>query len=162
MGTPRPDKAEDLDGLRRLGERARSSGLRTALCHGCFDLLHVGHVHHFHEAAALADLLVVSVSADAACVKGPGRPLYGVADRTGLIAALEAVDHVHAAEDSSPMRVIEALRPDVYVKGPDYARNPCVRLRAESALVERLGGRTVFTDEAVTASSTALLRRLHA
>jgi len=162
LGAYRRDKAVDLAGLEGVGARARASGLRTALCHGCFDLLHVGHVHHFHRAAALADVLVVSVSADAACVKGPGRPLYGIADRTGLIAALEVVDHVHAAEDSSPMRVIEALRPDVYVKGPDYARNPCVRLRAETALVERLGGRTAFTDEDVTASSTALLRRLHA
>jgi bifunctional ADP-heptose synthase (sugar kinase/adenylyltransferase) len=57
--------------------------------------------------------------------------------------------------------VIRAVRPDVYVKGPDYADRPCVRVRAEAALVEELGGRIAFTDDAVTASSTDILRRIH-
>ncbi|MFF8764565.1 adenylyltransferase/cytidyltransferase family protein [Nocardiopsis dassonvillei] len=161
MGSARQDKALDLEGLSALSGGAREAGLTVALCHGCFDLFHVGHVYHLSQAARLADVLVVSVSSDGACRKGPGRPAYAAADRAVLVAALEVVDHVHEARGRGPADVIRALRPDVYVKGPDYAESPCVRVRAEAALVERLGGRIAFTDDAVTASSTDILRRVH-
>ncbi|RKS08146.1 rfaE bifunctional protein nucleotidyltransferase chain/domain [Nocardiopsis sp. Huas11] len=155
-------KPADLEELRRLSERTRAQGRTVALCHGCFDLFHIGHIHHLARAADLADVLVVSVSSDTACAKGPGRPAFPSADRAAVVGALAMVDHVHLARGAGPTDVITALRPDVYVKGHDYARRPCVRLRAETALVERLGGRTVFTDDAVTASSTDLFRRFHA
>ena len=152
----------DLEELRRLRARTRARGRSVALCHGCFDLFHVGHVHHLARAADLADVLVVSVSSDTACAKGPGRPAFPASERAAVVRALAMVDRVHLARGAGPTDVITALRPDVYVKGPDYAHRPCVRLRAEAALVERLGGRTVFTDDAVTASSTDLFRRFHA
>ncbi|MFE1077090.1 adenylyltransferase/cytidyltransferase family protein [Nocardiopsis alba] len=151
-------------GLTALTERARearNAGFSIALCHGCFDLFHVGHVHHLNRAAELADVLIVSVSSDEACRKGPGRPVYRSEDRTALVAALEMVDHAHTARGRGPMDVIRAVRPDIYVKGPDYATRPCVRVRAEAALVERLGGRIAFTDAEITASSTEILRRAH-
>jgi len=161
VSRPRTDKVVDLAEFAQTAERARAAGRTVALCHGCFDLLHVGHVHHFDQASRLADVLLVSVSADSVCAKGPGRPAFTLDERMAVIAALEAVDRVCAAPGPTAIEVIRAVRPHLYVKGPDYRHCPGARLRAEAAVVEELGGRLVHTDDRVTSSSTELFRRFH-
>ncbi|WP_188195051.1 adenylyltransferase/cytidyltransferase family protein [Nonomuraea sp. SYSU D8015] len=153
------EKIVELAWLTRTARETREAGRRLALCHGCFDLVHIGHVHHLGQARQLADILVVSVSSDVTCAKGPSRPAFGLAHRMTVIAALEAVDYVCASPAATAVEVIRALRPDFYVKGPDYARCTDDRLAAESRAVQELGGRTVFTDALVTSSSTDLLGR---
>ncbi len=123
----------------------------TVLAGGCFDILHIGHVAHLKAARALGDRLVVALTADDFVNKGPGRPVFSENVRAELLRELRCVDEVIVSHEPVPNTVIQAVRPQVYVKGREYAgRLP------EQALVESLGGRVEFTDTAVF-SSTALL-----
>ncbi len=130
-----------LSGPEELGARGRAyrrQGIRVVFTNGCFDLIHPGHVALLRAARALGDRLVVAVNSDASVrrLKGPGRPLNALADRMEVLGALDCVDHVVPFEEDSPSLLIEALRPEVFVKGGDYTRATL----PEAPLVERLGG----------------------
>jgi D-beta-D-heptose 7-phosphate kinase/D-beta-D-heptose 1-phosphate adenosyltransferase len=90
---------------------------------GCFDLLHVGHVRYLDAARRRGDCLLVAVNADATvrALKGPGRPVLGLDERMRILAGLASVDYVVAFDEPTPRELLEALRPDVLVKGGDYA-----------------------------------------
>mgnify|MGYP001611000993 CR=1 FL=1 len=92
-------------------------------CSGCFDLLHPGHVLHLQTARTYGDLLIVTLNADARvrALKGVGRPVLGLKDRLLLVASQEAVDYVTWFEEETPDQIIDIIRPDVYVKGAEYA-----------------------------------------
>jgi rfaE bifunctional protein nucleotidyltransferase chain/domain len=136
---------------------------RVALCHGCFDVLHFGHINHLEAAATLADRLVVSITADPYVGK-PGRPVFSADERARVLRALSCVDHVVVVAAPDALPVISALRPDVFVKGSDY-RSPqrdhrrAVQFRAERDLVMSYGGAVDYTSEAAF-SSTGVLDRL--
>jgi rfaE bifunctional protein nucleotidyltransferase chain/domain len=106
----------------RLAERLRAEGKRLVLANGCFDLLHVGHVRYLEAARRLGDVLFVGINGDAAVarLKGRGRPLMPAVERTEMLAALRAVDHVVVFEDDTADALIAAVRPDVHAKGTDY------------------------------------------
>jgi len=111
--------------LQELAERAaeiRAAQRRLVLTNGCFDLLHVGHVRYLEQARDLGDALVVAVNADESvrALKGVGRPLNSESDRAEVLAALECVDFVTIFPALRVTRVIEAVRPAIYVKGGDY------------------------------------------
>ena len=108
--------------LTTRAEEIRANRRRLVLTNGCFDLLHVGHVRYLQQAAELGDVLVVAVNGDESVrsLKGPGRPLNSEEDRAEVLAALECVDFVVIFPDVRATRVIEALRPAIYVKGGDY------------------------------------------
>ena len=136
-------------------ERERSRGRRIVLTNGCFDLLHAGHVHLLDRARAEGDVLVVAVNSDASIrrLKGPERPLVSEADRTRVLAALDAVDAVVVFADDTPQALIEALRPDVLVKGGDYAVSQIVG----ADWVVAHGGRVATIPLVAGRSTTALV-----
>ncbi|UZD55795.1 bifunctional D-glycero-beta-D-manno-heptose-7-phosphate kinase/D-glycero-beta-D-manno-heptose 1-phosphate adenylyltransferase HldE [Caldimonas aquatica] len=107
--------------LARVRE-ARARGERIVMTNGCFDILHAGHVRYLAEARALGDRLVVAVNDDAsvARLKGPTRPIVPLEDRMAVLAALAAVDWVVPFSEDTPARLIDAVQPDVLVKGGDY------------------------------------------
>ena len=136
-------KLVSLDELPALREALDSAGEEVVLCHGIFDLLHPGHVAHLQQARALGDRLVVSVTADEYVRRGPGRPVFEQDLRVQTLAALACVDHVVLSEEATAIPVIEALRPDYYCKGREYAEpaeTQSQNFEAESARVEALGG----------------------
>jgi D-beta-D-heptose 7-phosphate kinase/D-beta-D-heptose 1-phosphate adenosyltransferase len=137
--------------------RAQRRGERVAFTNGCFDLLHVGHVRSLEQARALGDRLVVAVNTDAsvAASKGPGRPLVPARERAEVIGALACVDWVVLFAEPTPLRAIEALRPDVLAKGGDWALDAIVG-RDE---VERRGGRVVRLREVPGVRTTAIVER---
>jgi rfaE bifunctional protein nucleotidyltransferase chain/domain len=106
-----------------LVERVRRSGGRVVAAGGCFDVLHAGHVSLLRRARSLGDCLVVCVNGDATvrARKGPDRPLNAVQDRVRVLSALDCVDAVTVFDEPTPAEVIDRLRPDVWVKGGDYA-----------------------------------------
>ena len=110
----------ELDLLPALPDGRRP---RIVFTNGVFDILHAGHVHFLRAARALGDILVVGVNSDrsAAALKGKHRPINGQHDRLALVAALEPVDHVLLFDEETPREAILALRPDLHVKGGDYA-----------------------------------------
>lgn len=99
------------------------SGKKLVFTNGCFDILHIGHVRYLQEARSCGDFLIVGVNTDRSVreLKGPERPLQNEEDRAQILAALEAVDGTVLFDDETPIKLIEAIRPDVLVKGGDWA-----------------------------------------
>jgi rfaE bifunctional protein nucleotidyltransferase chain/domain len=115
-------KLHSLDELVAAVDTRRRRGRKIVFTNGCFDLLHVGHAVYLAQAKALGDLLVVGVNSDASVrrLKGPRRPVIEETHRLWMLAALEAVDLVGLFEQDTPREMIEALSPDILVKGEDY------------------------------------------
>jgi rfaE bifunctional protein nucleotidyltransferase chain/domain len=148
-----------LDDIVRRLEVPRREGRRIVHCHGCFDLMHIGHIRHLEAARAMGDVLVVTVTADAYVKKGEGRPAFTEEERAESLAALACVDFVSINREPTAAAAIRRLRPDYYVKGP-VAEDPGGRsasLRLEIETVRAVGGDVRFTHEGVF-SSTALLK----
>ncbi len=99
------------------------NGKKLVFTNGCFDILHVGHVRYLQEARSCGDLLVVALNSDRSVreLKGPTRPLQTEQDRAEILAALASVDYTFIFDESTPLKAIEALNPDVLVKGGDWA-----------------------------------------
>lgn len=102
--------------------KSNRRGKKIVFTNGCFDILHVGHVRYLKEAAALGDYLVVGLNSDASVkrLKGPTRPVQNQSDRAEILAALSFVDYVCIFEDDTPLKLIQATRPNVLVKGGDW------------------------------------------
>ena len=132
---------------------------RVVFTNGVFDVLHTGHVALLEAARAEGDALVVGVNSDASARrlgKGPDRPVVAEAERARLLAALAAVDCVVLFDEDTPLALIRLLRPDVLVKGADYAREAIVGAKD----VEGWGGRVVQVPLVKDKSTTGLLERL--
>lgn len=112
----------DHESLIDVVAEARARGSRVVFTNGCFDILHAGHVAYLEEAKALGDYLVVAVNDDDSVrrLKGEERPIVGIEDRMAVLAGLAAVDWVAPFADDTPLALIEALLPDVLVKGGDW------------------------------------------
>ena len=147
-----------LEGESLLAEvdRRRDAGQKVVFTNGCFDLLHVGHARLLRRAAELGDVLVVGLNSDASVrrLKGPTRPLNDESARAELLAALECVDVVTIFDDDTPLSLIEAIRPDLLVKGGDYRPEEVVG-RDE---VESWGGRLALIPLVEGHSTTNLVR----
>ena len=146
---------EDLPAMVR---RARAEGKRIGFTNGCFDLLHQGHVRLLEAAARECDLLVVGVNSDAsvARLKGRSRPIVPSAQRQAVLAGLSAVGLVCEFEEDTPLEMIEAIGPDVLVKGGDYAAGSIVGADE----VMRRGGRVVTPVFVPDASTTKIVERI--
>lgn len=151
----------DLDGLAEFCAAHRSAGRRVVLCHGCFDLLHIGHVRYLEAARGLGDVLVVTVTPDEMVDKGPGRPAFGAGQRAELLAALRCVDAVGINRWPTAVPTIQMLRPTVYAKGAEYraaADDADSPVGQERAVAEAVGGQLALID-GEKFSSTAILTR---
>ena len=150
------DKIVSLAEVPTRIEALRQDGLTVAHCHGVFDLLHPGHVEHLEEARRLADVLVVSVTSDNYVNKGPGRPIYGIDHRLKMLASLEIVDLVFQSNSPSALVAIDHVKPDFFVKGPDYQSlddDITGNITLERNQVEKTGGSLVFTQAPSMSSS---------
>ncbi len=139
---------------------ARASGRRVVHCHGCFDIVHPGHIRHLKFARSLGDVLLVSISGDAGIAKGEGRPLIPQELRAENLAELDCVDWVYVEPRPTAAGLLAEVQPDVYVKGREYEFNADPRFQAERDAVERAGGRVVFSSGDVIFSSTALIEAM--
>jgi D-beta-D-heptose 7-phosphate kinase/D-beta-D-heptose 1-phosphate adenosyltransferase len=130
--------------VEQLIARVRASGGTVVATGGCFDLLHIGHLATLQAARRLGDCLIVCLNSDDSVrrLKGPDRPLTSQTDRARLLAALDCVDAVVVFDEPTPESVLSWLRPDVWVKGGDYADGGPDLPEAE--LVKRWGGQTVI------------------
>jgi rfaE bifunctional protein nucleotidyltransferase chain/domain len=161
LRAPAPGTVVTLDALLEARALWRAAGRVVAWTNGCFDVLHAGHLASLEAARGFGDVLVVGLNDDAAVtrLKGEGRPLVPAVERAALVAALRPVDHVVVFADDTPEAVLDALRPDVHVKGADYAP-PGGKPVPERALVEGYGGRVEFIPLVPGRSSTSLIQAL--
>ena len=156
-----------LDAALERVSRWRGEGQQIAFTNGVFDVLHVGHVAVLEAAAAEGDRLVVGVNSDASVRrlgKGDDRPIHGQANRARLLAALRCVDAVVVFDADTPLALVQAIEPDVLVKGGDYdpaclnPNDPCYMVG--SAEVREWGGRVVAVPLVPGESTTATLQRI--
>jgi rfaE bifunctional protein nucleotidyltransferase chain/domain len=120
-------KIQGRKDLRNICESLKAAGKKIVFTNGCFDILHKGHVRYLRRARRLGDILVVGVNSDSSAGKiKPGRPVNSEKDRVEVLAALSMVDYVTIFTESTPYRLIKALRPDVLVKGGDWKKEEIV------------------------------------
>ena len=138
--------------------RLKAEGQRVVMTNGCFDLLHPGHVTYLSQAAALADVLIVAVNEDASVtrLKGSDRPINGIDSRMSVLAGLRSVSYVVPFSEDTPARLIEAISPDVLVKGGDYAIN---EIAGHEHVLEN-GGEVIILDFVEGFSTTATIKRI--
>lgn len=148
------DREECVAFRTAAGER----GQLVVFTNGCFDLVHRGHLDLLRRAKALGDLLIVGVNGDESVrrLKGAGRPIVPAGDRAELLAALEPVDRVVLFHEDTPAQLIEALQPDVLVKGGDYALDEIVGRDT----VEKRGGVVRALPLLPGRSTTSLMERI--
>jgi rfaE bifunctional protein nucleotidyltransferase chain/domain len=135
------------------------AGHRLVFTNGVFDILHAGHVLYLEQARNLGDMLFVGLNSDASAKllgKGPGRPVNTAEDRAEVLSALRAVDGVIEFDEATPIRVIQALRPDIHVKGGDYLAGDL----PETPIVHGYGGEVVILPFLPGRSTTAVLKAL--
>jgi D-beta-D-heptose 7-phosphate kinase/D-beta-D-heptose 1-phosphate adenosyltransferase len=151
-------KVLNRDAVAEQIERWRRRGFSIGFTNGCFDLLHPGHVHLLAQARAACDRLVVGLNSDASVkrLKGPTRPVQNEAARAAVLASLAAVDAVVVFEEDTPETLLQHLRPDLLVKGADYALDQVVG----RSLVEGFGGRVMLAELLPGNSTTATIARL--
>ncbi len=151
-------KIRPLETLQGEVERLRASGRRVVFTNGCFDILHPGHTRYLCAARAMGDCLVVAVNSDRSvrAIKGPSRPIMPEDARAEVLAALDFVDAVVLFDEADPLRVIQALVPDILVKGADWEEDAIVGadvVRAAGGEVRRIGVVPGF-------STTAIIERI--
>jgi rfaE bifunctional protein nucleotidyltransferase chain/domain len=150
--------AMTLDLAVALVDRSRAAGQRIVFTNGVFDLLHAGHVRYLQQARSLGDVLIVGLNSDRSvrANKGPGRPITPEAERAEILEALTPVDAVVVFDAETPYDLIEALEPDVLVKGADWAEDAIVG----RDLVEQRGGRVVRVPLEPGRSTSAIIRKV--
>lgn len=138
----------------------KAEGRKIILCHGCFDLMHPGHIKHFQEAKKMGDILVVTITPDIFVDKGKGRPVFNQDLRAECIAALECVDYVAINNWLTAEETLRLLRPDIYVKGQEFEnfKDKTGKLQKELEVLKEIGAEIRFTHEIVF-SSTELLNK---
>ncbi|RCV47853.1 D-glycero-beta-D-manno-heptose 1-phosphate adenylyltransferase [Marinitenerispora sediminis] len=148
------------DGPAELAERVRAAGGTVVAAGGCFDVLHAGHVSLLRRARALGDCLLVCVNSDAAIrrLKGPDRPIMAQEDRIRVLSALDCVDAVAVFDEPTPAEILGRLRPDVWVKGGDYAVDDL----PEAPVVAGYGGEVVLLPLLPGRSTTRLVAEMRA
>lgn len=152
-------KIVTLTELATICLKLKKQGKTIAQCHGCFDLLHPGHIKHFEAVAAKADIVIVTVTPDVFVNKGPGRPVFTEQLRMESLAALEAVDYVALNNNPTAVEAIKLLKPDYYFKGQDYKekdKDITKGIYEEEEAVKSVGGELLFTEE-ITFSSSGLI-----
>ena len=136
----------------------RMQDQKVVLTNGCFDLLHVGHVHLLREAAAQGDVLIVAINSDDSVrrLKGGNRPLIAADERAALLAALNSVDSVVVFDEDTPRELLEEVRPDILVKGGDYREDQVVGRR----MIADWGGSVVLIPLVPDRSTSSLVERI--
>ena len=147
-----------LERERLTALREERSGDTIVFTNGCFDLLHRGHAELLASARSLGDTLVVGLNSDSSVerIKGAGRPLIGQGDRAFVLLELRSVDYVTIFDEETPLETIEALRPDILVKGSEYGMGEIVG----ASIVEGYGGRVVRIDMVEGFSTTRIIDKL--
>jgi len=155
------DKIHSIEDLGAIAAREKAAGRSVVLCHGVFDLVHLGHVRHIEAARREGDVLIATCTSDPHVNRGPGRPVFTDVMRAEMLASLATVDYVGINDAATAEPLLEVIQPSVYIKGSEY-ENPeddvTGKIREERELVERFGGRLAFTKE-ITFSSSSLLNR---
>ena len=155
------NKKQSINFLSKLSQKKRREGKKVVLCHGVFDLLHIGHIKHFEQAKSHGDILIVSITADNFVNKGPGRPAFNEENRLEAITSLSMVDYALINYDLTATKLINQIKPNIYCKGPDYknkSKDITGEINNEIKALDKIGGKIVFTGGRTFSSSNLINR----
>tara|TARA_A100001015_G_scaffold321034_1_gene449761 strand:+ start:4237 stop:5748 length:1512 start_codon:yes stop_codon:yes gene_type:complete len=150
--------SENLKLIKKI-RHLKKNKKKIVLCHGVFDLVHLGHIEHFKSAKNFGEFLIVSLTIDKFIKKGPGRPVFNQQQRMDYLKQIKIIDEVILSNSSSSIDVINFIKPDFYVKGPDYKDNlkdKTQKIILEKRAVEKNGGKIKFTNDITFSSSNIL------
>lgn len=149
-----------LEELAHIIRSLKTKCKKIVLCHGCFDLMHIGHIKYFQAAKKMGDTLVVTVTPDIYIDKGSDRPVFREVLRAECISALECVDYVSINKWTTAEETLRLLRPDIYVKGQEFENleDKTGKIQNEYKVLKEIGAEMRFTHEIVF-SSTKLLNK---
>ena len=140
----------------------KKNKIKIVLCHGVFDLFHIGHLNHINEAKKYGDILIISVTSDRHVNKGPGRPFFNIKHRLQILSSIKDVDYVIASDSPNSVDVINKIKPNIYFKGPDYVnikKDFTGFIKKEITAVKKNNGKIIYgTDE--TFSSSKILNKI--
>ncbi|HBR15731.1 MAG TPA: cytidyltransferase [Candidatus Omnitrophica bacterium] len=145
--------------LSRVVEKMKQKGKKVVLCHGVFDLVHLGHIRHFNMAKKEGDILIVSLTRDKYVKRGPGRPIFNEHLRAETLASLAMTDYVSIVDSTTATDFIKKVKPDIYAKGVEYKqkeKDVTGKIYEEEEAIRSVGGRIVFTDDITFSSSTLI------
>ncbi len=167
------DKVRTVEEAQRIAEHLHTTRRRLVFTNGCFELLHVGHIRYLQAARALGDALMVGLNSDESVrsLKGAPRPVVPQGERAELLAALGCVDYVVIFSELTAERLVATLRPDIYVKGGDYAAAKAalsggggaagnVKSAPEMRVVQSYGGQVVVLPYSTGHSTTTLIENI--
>lgn len=146
-------KFEDLE---KKIKKLKSIKKDIVLCHGVFDLLHIGHIKHLEESKKLGNILIVSLTSDRFVNKGPGKPFFSEKQRLYALTSLKVVDYVVLNDYLTSEKVIQKIKPTIYSKGPDYKnqnKDFTGQIKKEVSIVEKYKGKVIFTKSETNTSS---------
>lgn len=154
------EKVRILDDLAKIRIDLRQDKKSVVFANGCFDILHAGHIHLFRQAKNCGDILIVAVNDDesVARLKGPSRPVFPLAERLEVLAAISDIDYLVSFSEDTPRKLVQALLPDTLVKGGDWKPEEVVG-RAE---VEAAGGQVIIIPYLPGKSTSAILDAIKA
>lgn len=144
--------------LEKIVKKAKNHGKKIVFTNGCFDILHAGHVDYLKKAKALGDMLIIGLNSDESVrkIKDPKRPINTEFWRAKVLSALEYVDYIVIFNEKTPEKLVEKLKPDIYVKGSDWrlSRLP------EKKIVEKYGGKVVLIDMIEGISTSKIVEKI--
>ena len=152
-------KIQTPEKLAKIVDDLKKKGKKVVLCHGVFDIVHLGHIRHFNQAKGQGDVLITSLTQDEYVKRGPGRPYFTDRLRAETLASLAMTDYVSIVDAPTATEFIRKVKPNVYAKGPDYkAKDKDVtrKIFDEEKAIKSVGGRLFFTDD-ITFSSSKLI-----
>ena len=152
-------KILSLKELSILSKKLKKKKKKIILCHGVFDLLHIGHIKHFQKAKSNGDILIVTLTDSKFVKKGPNRPYFNNSLRAEALAAIEVIDYISVINESTAINVIKKLKPDIYFKGDEYKSNNqdiTGIIKKEKNEVKRYGGKIKYTNDEVFSSSNLI------
>lgn len=150
-----PKKIKKLNELKKIVKNLKNAGKKIVFTNGCFDIIHIGHIHYLKEAKKLGDILIVAINSDKSVhtIKGRNRPIIPENERAEILSAFMMVDYVIIFSEKDPIKIISELLPDVLVKGGDWRIDEVLG----KDIVERNKGRVVTIPTVKNRSTTDLI-----
>jgi len=151
-------KIKTISELQNIVEELKKENKRIVTTNGVFDIIHIGHIKYLQEAKKLGDVLIVAINSDSSVkkIKDPKRPLNNENDRAEALAALECVDYVAIFKEDTPISFLQAIKPDIHVKGGDYKLDQIL----EKDTVESNNGKIILIPEVGGYSTTNLIKKI--
>jgi rfaE bifunctional protein nucleotidyltransferase chain/domain len=153
-----PSKIVELEALLKAVKGLQGAGKKVVFTNGCFDILHAGHIRYLKAARAEGDVLVVGLNSDRSVhgIKGDQRPVIDQAQRAEVLAGLACVDYIILFDEPDPLSLIEAVGPDILVKGADWEENDIIG----ADVVKKKGGRVVRVPVVPDISTSLIIQRI--